>query len=366
MNLPNATPYTGWHAALSENYVNIEDALGSAYEMYDEGTLPFIHVMFHANRQPDATIQNIAAGDYDSELLDWLQKLKAYCDTGRKAVVVYLPEFNGNWCVYASDDYSRANFITAWIQFVEMGRGIGLDETMVKWCWAPNDTGWLTLEDWYPVGGDEWVDLIGGSAYNWGGIFEGEPWESPAYLYDRYVTEVRGFTDRPIVITQTGAGLNDPRQRQWVNEMVDYTWLYQNIEGVIYYNEMMFALSSDCNWNDQAAILNAQRPDHWFKTKENSMRVFVVGDTGFLDGLPLWSMAGTGDLMFYVNKDYIPQAVTKELYRLDPYSIVIVGGTARVSADVEAALDTIAPTTRVAGSSRYTTPTAISKIVYPY
>ena len=261
--LPNAQSYGPWRTALSENYIDIEDALGSAESMYDEGTLPFIHVMFHSDRQPDASIQNIASGDYDHLIEDWFMRLLSYCATGRTAVVVYLPEMNGNWCVYATDDYSQSAFITAFRDFVQRGRDMGLDDTMVKWCWAPNDTGWDDLKSWYP--GDSYVDICGSSAYNWGGIFEGEPWEWPAELFDRYVLELRAFTAKPIVITQTGAGLNDHQQREWVDRMTQYVDLYTNIEGVIYYNELMFALGDDCNWNSQTAALNATRPDHWFE-----------------------------------------------------------------------------------------------------
>lgn len=264
LNLRNAATYAPYRAALSENYVNVLDGLGSAFQMHDEDTLPFIHFMYHEPRQPECTIYKIAAGDYAEAEYEWLKKLKEYCDTGRKATVVYLPEMNGNWCgAYATDDYSTEAFKTAFRNFVDMGRGMGLDWTMVKWCWAPNDTGWETLQAWYP--GDEWVDIVGSSAYNWGGIFEGEPWEWPAELFDRFLIEVREFTDKPVVITQTGAGLNDHEQREWIDRMVEYVNDYTNVEGVIYYNELMFALGDDCKWNEQAAVLNETRPDHWFE-----------------------------------------------------------------------------------------------------
>ena len=268
IDLPNGQDYGPYRAALSENFVNIADGLGSAYAMFDAGTIPFIHVMYHPDRQPGCSIQRIADGDYDHLIEDWFLELLTYTATGRKAVVVYLPEMNSNWVpAYATDDYSTVAFKKAWDQFVAKGKSMGLSSDKVLWCWAPNDTGIGDLSDWYP---GTTPDIIGASAYNWGGLFDGEPWEWPAELFDRYVTEVRGFSDKPIVITQTGAGYRDHQQREWVDRMVQYVNDYQNIEGAIYYNELWFRLGEDCDWNEQAAILNGQRPDHWF------------GDEGFV------------------------------------------------------------------------------------
>jgi hypothetical protein len=96
ITLPTGDDYRPYHAAFGENYVNVADDMADAYEMWDAGKLPIVHVMFHLERQPGCTIRKIAAGDYDTLLEGWLLKLKAYCDTGRKAIVAYLPEMNGN------------------------------------------------------------------------------------------------------------------------------------------------------------------------------------------------------------------------------------------------------------------------------
>ena len=99
------------------------------------------------------------------------------------------------------------------------------------------------------------------------------------------------------------------------------------------------------------------------------MKVFIVGDTGLLDGLALWSMADPGDVLLYVDKDSIPSATEDELIRLEDRidEIVVVGGTARVSVAVESQLGLLydKPTLRVAGPSRFATAAAISQEVHP-
>jgi hypothetical protein len=95
------------------------------------------------------------------------------------------------------------------------------------------------------------------------------------------------------------------------------------------------------------------------------MKVYIVGDTGLLDGLALWGMADDGDVLLYTDRDILPVATSDELVRLMPDEIVIVGGTARVSTAVEALLGAYAPTSRVAGSSRFQTAVEISQEVRP-
>jgi YVTN family beta-propeller protein len=51
----------------------------------------------------------------------------------------------------------------------------------------------------------------------------------------------------------------------------------------------------------------------------------------------------------------LPAAVRAEVVRLDPDRIVVVGGTAQVSAAIMADLNTIAPTDRIAGADRFAT-----------
>lgn len=268
ITLTTGSDYSQYHGGLGENYVNVADNLADAWQIWDSGKLPFIHLMFHPGRQPNASIQNIADGMFNDLIDEWLAKLVAYCDTGRKAVVVYLPEMNGNWCVYATDDYSTTDFKRAWDYLVTTAKAMGLDSSKVLFCWAPNDTGWEDLEAWYP--GDT-VDIVGASAYNWGSIFPGEPWESFTQLADRFVREVRPFTDRRIVITQTGAGLNDPRTPAWLDDAVFYTKNYTNIEAFIYFDIDMFALGAGTDWNAQTAPISGARPDHWFIPEESEV-----------------------------------------------------------------------------------------------
>ena len=98
------------------------------------------------------------------------------------------------------------------------------------------------------------------------------------------------------------------------------------------------------------------------------MRVYIVGDTGVLDGLALWSMPTPNvDVMLYVNQGTLRPDVKAEIQRLRPSEIIIVGGESRVSSYVQDQLVELAPVVkRTAGGNRFTTAIEISKSVHPY
>jgi len=105
-----------------------------------------------------------------------------------------------------------------------------------------------------------------------GGLYPDDPWESFTDLIDAFVTEVRDFTAKPIIVTQTGTPLGDSRSLAWLNDAVFYTLNYTNIDGFIYYNENEFKWGPGRDdFNDRMQPLDATRPDHWFEEEEEIM-----------------------------------------------------------------------------------------------
>ena len=97
--------------------------------------------------------------------------------------------------------------------------------------------------------------------------------------------------------------------------------------------------------------------------------VYIATGVNFPDALGAAATAalGVGPVLL-VQTDAIPAETLAELNRLHPDRIVIVGGTAVVSAGVEASLAglSFAPTvTRLAGSNRYATAAALSAATFP-
>jgi putative cell wall-binding protein len=89
--------------------------------------------------------------------------------------------------------------------------------------------------------------------------------------------------------------------------------------------------------------------------------VYVAAGAVFPDALSGSAAAGaTMGRVLLTRQDAVPPAVAAELRRLQPGRIVLLGGASTVSAGVEAALSSIAPTTRIAGTDRYDVSSAVS------
>ena len=94
---------------------------------------------------------------------------------------------------------------------------------------------------------------------------------------------------------------------------------------------------------------------------------YVATGTSFPDALAAGAAAGVqGGPVLLTAKTYLPKATTDELTRLRPQRIVVLGGTAAVSAGVAGALDayTAGQVTRVAGADRYATAAAVSRAAF--
>ena len=97
--------------------------------------------------------------------------------------------------------------------------------------------------------------------------------------------------------------------------------------------------------------------------------VYIANGQGFADAL---AGGAAGSLeegpVLLVTKDGIPSETDGELRRLLPRSIVILGGTAAVSAEVEASLELYTVpggVSRAAGADRYATSVAVSQATFP-
>jgi cell wall-associated NlpC family hydrolase len=93
---------------------------------------------------------------------------------------------------------------------------------------------------------------------------------------------------------------------------------------------------------------------------------YVATGQNFADALAGGPAAAkTGSPMLLTTTASVPATTIAELQRLKPKKIIVLGGTAAVTADVVTALKAIAPVTRLAGDTRYSTATAVSAATFP-
>lgn len=89
---------------------------------------------------------------------------------------------------------------------------------------------------------------------------------------------------------------------------------------------------------------------------------YIASGENFPDALSATAAAGyRGGPVLLVGHDHIPSRTGAELARLQPKKIVVLGGTAAVSQDVERQLGSYAPISRLSGQDRFEVSAAISR-----
>jgi ell wall binding domain 2 (CWB2) len=98
--------------------------------------------------------------------------------------------------------------------------------------------------------------------------------------------------------------------------------------------------------------------------------VYVAVSTNYPDSLGVGPGAGANaaPIIIVPTNPPIPPATSAELIRLDPKNVIIVGGTAVISAAMQDALEALLPNaavSRIGGANRYETNAAFSATTFP-
>jgi hypothetical protein len=176
------------------------------------------------------TARQIANGEFDSQIhglanvyADWIRN-----GEGRIAFLAPLQEMNGYWVNYGKDP---ANFKIAYRRIQNIFESKGITRSKVWWVFAPN--GWSEngheFEKYYP--GDNFVDVVGFSSYNYGFCEVAFPWQTWV-TYDQvfrpYIHRMMVMAPgKPIIIAQTATTAEYSRQGE-VNRQKKNEWLIEN------------------------------------------------------------------------------------------------------------------------------------------
>jgi hypothetical protein len=187
-----------------------------------------------ANLEVTVSAFTIASGGYDVEITAWANRVKAWLDRGggRSMFIAPLQEMNGDWVPYGMDP---VNFKLAYARIQDIFAGLGVDETQVRWVFAPN--GWSTPPysqvDYYP--GDDRVDVIGFSAYNFGSTLD--RWASVFEVMGGVFAEARTYApDKPYLLSQTASSRFGGDRDAWLTEMFTFVANDPNAVGFVYFN----------------------------------------------------------------------------------------------------------------------------------
>jgi len=179
--------------------------------------------------QPKYRLNRIIAGDYDSYIRSWARGVKTLDYTiGMR----FAHEMNGYWYPWAEQVNGNrpGDYVKTWRHVHDIFTAEGA--TNVVWIWSPNVSypNSAPLAELYP--GDRYVDWVGFSGYY--GTAGVENYKTFDEIFASSVDEVRAFTARPIVITETGASDTAGRKAEWITQLFASLPRYPEIIGVIW------------------------------------------------------------------------------------------------------------------------------------
>ena len=193
-------------------------------------------------------LDEIVSGIHDEYITHYALELSQFDED---VYIRLLPEMNGYWEPWNGDPET---FITAWKHIVTLFRSTGAHN--VKWVWAPNitdnpKTPENRLEVYYP--GDDYVDVLGLSGYNWGIIQETTAWTSFEAIYAVPYERLTSLSDKPIWIAEIASAEKGGNKSKWISNMLKSN-AFPKIEAFIWFNELKEA---DWRFNSSPEALRA-------------------------------------------------------------------------------------------------------------
>ncbi len=193
-------------------------------------------------------LKNILDGRYDGYIRRWASKIKAV-----KGPVMLRPmhEMNGEWYPWAGtvNDNTPADYIAAWRHIHDMFEAEGA--TNVTWVWSINgesvpDTRENRYDVYYP--GDEYVDWVGLSGFNWGTTGNNSQWETFDEIYTAPLRYARTL-NKPIVIAEFASVEQGGDKAEWIYDAYKRIRTeHPEVDAVVYFDSFESGPDGTQDW----------------------------------------------------------------------------------------------------------------------
>jgi mannan endo-1,4-beta-mannosidase len=226
------------------NIVSFYLNFGSTINLAPIESLCSRHVLpvLEIDTQRAAQFQQIVDGSDDSILEQYALDVGSL---NTPIAIDFDHEFNGGWYKYGAKYVPASEFVAAWRHIVTVFRAY--DATNVIWVWNPNTDlpGTAPLAPWYP--GNDYVTWIGLDGY----LFTAR--NTYASVFDLTMSQIRAFTDKPVLIVETGAAPASGRERA-IASLFKGAAATPGVLGLIWFD---YDKAANHNWyinNDAAAL----------------------------------------------------------------------------------------------------------------
>jgi hypothetical protein len=212
---------------------NVPHDLGAASDL---GYVPFVNIAVGTTDLGPRSAADVANGVTDKAIRTWARLFAAWTDGGNRwAYIAPLQEMNGGWVTYGLDPVS---YRQAYLRIQQIFAEEGVPEGSVKWVFAPN--GWSEtgheFERYYP--GDENVDVVAFSAFNFGSCSCYAPtWETFETAFEPYLERMHKLApEKPIFVAQTATVAQGGDKDAWLLDTFSALDDFDGLEAVIYFN----------------------------------------------------------------------------------------------------------------------------------
>ena len=188
--------------------------------------------------QPDFALATITEGRHDDYVDRFARSVR---DLGVPVTIRLMHEMNGTWYPWGAgvNGNRDGDLVAAW-QHVR-GRFAAVGALDVTWMWAPNAvfTGSAPLTPLYP--GDEAVDAVGVSNYNWGDRSHdgfATSWRTFGSLFDASIAELRALTDRPLWIAEVASSNSGGSKADWLGDVFLELQARPEVAGLVWFDQV--------------------------------------------------------------------------------------------------------------------------------
>jgi len=197
---------------------------------YEAGALPVIswepwEGPKAGENQPKYALSKIASGKHDAYITQFAETVR---DQGYPVGLRFAHEMNGHWYPWSErrSGNEKGDYVKAWRHVHDTFQKVGA--TNVIWIWSPNilrPVPNVSLKALYP--GDKYVDWAAMVGY---AVQE----STAAAVFEPTIRAIARFTDKPILITETGAQPSS-RKTRWITDFFSWLREQENLVGFIWF-----------------------------------------------------------------------------------------------------------------------------------
>lgn len=204
-------------------YESFDDRFAAAEvrKIYQYGALPIVR--WEPFKQG---LGDIAEGRFDDYITEFAADVKRL---NLPIALTVAHEMNGHWYPWGTQKNSPKDFVAAWKHIHGIFERTGA--TNVIWTWTPNVINYLRsvkLRSYWP--GPAYVDWVGIDGY-----FTHKGDQTFESLFRPTLKEIGRFTDKPVLIVETGSEPGSMRARA-VADLIKSVGREKNIIGFVYFN----------------------------------------------------------------------------------------------------------------------------------